>query len=154
MKNIKTLVVAGALGLVVCGISIAQVHRGGTLNHVLVHHHGDAASVVEHLALVFPKVAAFDANKDGQLDETEQEALGKAIADGTLELPAHTPPRGERPTADVMLPHIAKMYAYVARYDANHDGALDETEQAAISRGIQNGEFAPPHLHEDANAGQ
>ena len=142
MKNIKILALAGVLGLVVCGIALAQVHRGGTLNHALAYHHGDAASVVEHLAGVFPKVAAFDTNKDGQLDETEKEALGKALADGSLELPVH-PKEGETPTAEMMLSHVAEMYGYVARYDANHDGVLDETEQASIKRAIKNGEFAP-----------
>jgi hypothetical protein len=150
MKNIKTLALAGALALVVCGIAIAQVHRGGTMHHRLAQHHGDPAAAVEHLAQVFPKVAAFDANKDGQLDMAEQEALAKALASGTLELRVHMGPQGDAPPADVLLPHIAEMYAYVARYDVNHDGVLDENEQAEITRAMQNGEFEPhgQHWHE------
>ena len=105
--------------------------------------------MVEHLAQVFPKVAAFDTNKNGKLEDAEREALAAAIADGSLELPAHTGPNGEKPTADVLIPHVAEMYAYVAGYDVNHDGALDETERATIKRAIENGEFAPhePHGH-------
>jgi hypothetical protein len=152
MKNIKILTVAGALGLVVCGIAIAQAHRGGTLHHALAQHHGNPAAVVEHLAQAFPKVAAFDVNKDGQLDDAEKEALGKAIADGSLELPMHNAPQGENPTE--MLPHIAEMYAYVARYDVNHDGVLDESERAAITRSIENGEFAPHEMHRDGGAAE
>lgn len=144
MKNIKRLAVVTALGLAVGGIAIAQVHHGA-------QNHGDAASAVKHLSEVFPLVASFDANKDGKLDETEKGALGKAIADGTLQLPAHTPPHGVKPTAEMMVSHLAEMYAQVAPYDANHDGVLDEQERAAIKSAIASGELAPhgQHLHDD-----
>src|SRR5690242_2899655 len=121
MKNIKTLALGSGLGLVLCGIAIGQVHPGGPTHHGLAQHQEDPASFVDHISKVFPKVAAFDVNKDGKLDEAEKKALAKAIADGTLELPIHTGPEGEKPTADEMLAHVAEMYAYIARYDANHD---------------------------------
>jgi hypothetical protein len=143
MKNIKTLALTGMLGLVVCAGAIAQVHDGGTPHRNLAQGHGDAAAMVKHFAEMFPKVAAFDVNKDGKLDDTEKGALAKAIADGTLELPAHTAANGEKPTAAEMASHVAEMYAYVAVYDTNHDGVLDETEQAAIKKAIENGEFSP-----------
>jgi hypothetical protein len=40
-----------------------------------------------------------------------------------------------------LLSHIAIVYAYLASQDSNHDGALDETEQAAIKSAIERGEF-------------
>ena len=101
--------------------------------------------MVEHLSEVFPQVAAFDVNKDGKLDAAEKEALGKAMADGKLQFAAHTPPEGEKPNPEMMLNHIAEMYAQVSTYDVNKDGKLDATEQAALKRAIEKGEFAP-HL--------
>ena len=136
MKNIKGLIIGTILGVAVCGLAIAQVHRTGAMDHSMAQYHGDAASLAKHLTEVFPQIAAFDTNKDGQLDEAEKEALGKAIADGTLQLPAHTPPHGVKPTAEMMLNHIAEMYARVAPYDANHDGQLEESEQAALKSAI------------------
>jgi hypothetical protein len=155
IKNMKTLVVASALALVVCGNAIGQVHpSGGTLNHGAAEHKGDAASIVEHLAQFFPRIAAFDVNKDGKLDEGEKAALAKAVADGKVELPVHSGPQGEKPSADVLLAHVAEMYAYVARYDTNHDGELDETEKAAIIKAIENGEFAPHGAHGPEGGGE
>jgi hypothetical protein len=145
MKNIKTLAMVGVLGLAVCGLAFAQVHRGGACGHGAMQHFADPASAVEHLAEVFPKIAAFDANKDGQLDEAEKEALGKAIVDGTLQLPAHTPPHGVKPSPATMVNHIADMYARVVLYDVNHDGMLDEAEQAAIKSAIEKGELTCPN---------
>ena len=89
----KRIVIVGALGLVLCGFAIAQVHRSGGLRHVAGHHgHGNAASMAKHLGEAFPRFARFDANKGGILDTIEKEAVAKAIAGGTLELPAHRPP--------------------------------------------------------------
>jgi len=105
--------------------------------------------MVQHLSEVFPHVAAFDLNKDGKLDDTEKEALGKALADGKLQLFPHTPPEGEKSAPEKMLNHLAEMYALVSTYDVNKDGKLDTTEQAALKRAIEKGEFAahlrPPH---------
>jgi hypothetical protein len=155
MKKMKTLAVVGALGLMVCGIAIGQVHPGGgTLNHGAAEHKGDAASIVEHLAQFFPRIAAFDVNKDGKLDEGERAALAKAVADGKVELPVHAGPQGEKSNADEMVAHVAEMYAYVARYDTNHDGELDETEKAAIIKAIENGEFAPHGAHAQEVGGE
>ncbi len=141
MKNIKKLAIASALGLAVCGLAIAQVHLNGGLGHSTSQHPADPSAMVKHLSDVFPKVAAFDVNKDGQLETAEKEALGKAIADGTLPLPAHMPPHGTGPTGEMLLNHIADVYARVTPYDANHDGELDGQEQAAIKNAIEGGEL-------------
>src|SRR5215472_12648996 len=117
MKNIKRIVMVTVLILAVGGLAIAGVHHGAW-------HHADPASMVEHFSQFFPKIAAFDTNKDGKLDATEREALAKAIADGTLQLPAHRPPNGAKPTTEMMVEHIAEVYAGVWIYDANHDGEL------------------------------
>ena len=152
MKNIKRLAAVAILGFSMCGLAIAQVpSKGGSSSERAQHQ--DPASMVEHLGEVFPQVAAFDANKDGKLSDAEKEALGKAIADGKLQLPAHTPPDGAKPSPEKMLNHIAEMYAWVSTYDVNKDGKLDATEKAALKRAIENGEFAPhgPHGHEGSN---
>ena len=142
MKNIKRIVVVTLLVLVAGGLAIAQAHRGAW-------HHADPASMVQHFSQFFPRIAAFDINKDGKLDATEREALARAITDGTLQLPAHTPPNGIKPTTEMMVEHIAELYAGVWNYDANHDGELDATEQAALKSAIEKGELAPlaHHLH-------
>lgn len=149
MKNIKriVLVLATVVGLGVSGLAIAQAHRGAL-------HHGDPALLVQHLTAAYPQVAAFDLNKDGQLDATEKEALAKALADGTLQLPSHAPPHGSQPTAEMMVNHIAEMYAQVSRYDANHDGELDAAEQAALKAALEKGEFAPHGLHPQTGGAQ
>lgn len=140
MKNIKRIVVVTVLVLAVCGLAIAEVHHGAW-------HHGDAGSIVQHFSEFFPKVAAFDRNRDGTLDATEREALAKAIADGTLPLPAHGPRNGLKATPEMMVDHIAEMYAGVWTYDLNHDGELDGTEQAALKSAIEKGQFAPLAHH-------
>jgi hypothetical protein len=146
MKNIKTLAVVSVLGLALGGFALAQGHRA-----LRQHHHGDPASAAKHFAEAFPKFTPFDANKDGQLDATEKEAVAKAITDGTLKIPDHTPPSGVKPTAEKLLNHIAKVYAFVASHDANHDGELDATEQAASKSAIEKGELARLHEnHSDA----
>ena len=145
MTNIKRLAAAALLGLSVCGLAVAQVPPNSGSTHDSAQHHGDPDSLVQHFTEVFPQVAAFDRNKDGKLDSSEKQALGKAIVDGKLQLPAHMP-EGAKPNPDKMLNHIAEMYAWISTYDVNRDGKLDKTEQAALKRAIENGEF-PPHAH-------
>jgi hypothetical protein len=155
MKFIKILTMTSALGLVICGFAIAQVHDARPSTDRAAEEHPDPAAVVEHLSKFFPGIAAFDMNKDGKLDATEEQALAKAIADGTLQIPAHTPPHGEKPSPEMLVNHIAEMYAHVAVYDTNHDGQLDATEQAALKAAIEKGEFIlhDPHAeHEHSGA--
>jgi hypothetical protein len=156
MKHCKTVAIVVAGGLVaVCGLAIAKVHTGNASGHGHGHgygsqqrqdHHGDPASMAAHLAQFFPKIATFDTDKNFQLDEQEKESLGKAIADGTVEFPAgHMPPHGDKPDVAMMVDHIGEVYPQVARYDANHDRVLDETEQAALKSAIEKGELAFTH---------
>jgi hypothetical protein len=140
MKHIKTLAVVSVLGLAIGGFAIAQGHRA-----VMQHHHGDAASAAKHLSEAFVKFAPFDANKDGQFNAAEKESIAKAITEGTLQIPAHTPPKGVKPNAETFLNHIADVFAFLASQDVNHDGAIDATEQAAIKSAIEKGELARFH---------
>jgi len=144
MKNFKTFAAVVAGGLAVCGLAIAQVHDGNASGNDSQHHR-DPASVAAHLAQFFPIIAAFDVDKNGQLDDKEKAALAKAIADGKVEFPPHTPPHGDKPNLETMINHICEVYPQVARYDTNHDGVLDETEQAALKSAIEKGELVFSH---------
>ena len=54
----------------------------------------NAAVAVEHLTQAFATVAPYDVNKDGQLNDTELEALKQAIQNGTALPPGRrTPPK-------------------------------------------------------------
>src|ERR1041385_2748920 len=108
MRNVKTLAAIVAGGLAVCGLAIAQVHDGAAAGHDS-QHHGDPAAMAAHLAQFFPKIAAFDADKNGKLDDKEKESLAKAIADGTVELPAHNSPDGNKPNVEMVLNHIVEV---------------------------------------------
>jgi hypothetical protein len=146
MKNIKILAVAGVLGLGIGAVAIAQSHLGGAKGHGPWKHGArghftDAASAAEHLAEAFAKIAPFDANQDGQLDATENESVAKAIIEGVLH---HTPPNGVTPSAEMIRNHIGSMYALLAPHDANHDGALDATEQVAVKSAMEKGEQSWP----------
>ncbi len=143
MKNFKTLAAVVAGSLAVCGLAIAQVHDGNASGHDS-QHHPDPASMAAHLAQFFPKIAAFDVDKNGKLDDKEKEALAKAVADGTVELPAHMP-HGDKSDVQMMINHICAVYPQVARYDANHDGVLDEKEQVSLKTAIEKGELDFSH---------
>jgi len=155
MRLIKTVAISSAIGLAICRCATAQVHDSHPSHDGAAHEHLDPAALVEHLSKFFPSIAAFDTNKDGKLDATEKQALAKAMADGKLELPAHTPPHGEKPGSEMMVNHIVDMYARVAVYDKNHDGQLDAAEQAALKAAIEKGEFSPhgPHSDQDHHTG-
>ena len=148
MKNTKTLTVLILLGLAACSSTFAQGRPGGARSQRPPHAQppaGAPGAAVQHLTEAFAKVAPFDANRDGQLDAAEREALGDAIADGTVQAPAHrTPPPGATPNAEKILHRIAGMYASVAPYDANHDGTLNETEQTALKTALENGDLPRP----------
>ena len=46
-----------------------------------------AQRMAAEMTTLYAALAAYDVNKDGQLDDTEQAAVTKALADGTLTLP-------------------------------------------------------------------
>src|SRR5580704_2133505 len=97
MKNIKTLAAVALLSLGVCAFAFAHGHLGGARGHGPQDQLTDVASAVEHIAEAFPNFAAFDVNKDGQFDAAEMESVARALADGRLRLPAHSPPNGAEP---------------------------------------------------------
>jgi hypothetical protein len=152
MKNLKTLAALIALGLSVSGLVIAQDHDKNASDHGS-QHHGDPASIAAHLAQFFPKIAPFDANKDGKLDKKEKEALAKAVSDGKVELPNHIPSNGNKPAVEAMIDHIGEVYPVVARYDKNHDGVIDEKEQAALKNAIERGELDLSHGQQQNKSG-
>jgi len=153
MNNLKTLAVVFAGGLAVSGLALAQVHDHIASVHGPHQAHSDPAAMVAHLAQFFPKIAAFDVDKNGKLDKKEKAALAKAVADGKVELPVHTTPHGDKPSVEEMIDHIGEVYPLVARYDANHDGVLDESEQAALKSAIENGEVDFSHAHQQKVSG-
>lgn len=151
MKNITSIAVVAAMGLALCTSASAQGHPGGDKGQRPPNAQPpdgaptDTASAVDHLTEAFAKVAPFDANNDGQLDANEKKALADAIADGKVQAPAHrTPPAGIAPSAEQIAERIAGMYSRVDPYDANHDGVLSETDQAALKSAIENGELPWP----------
>ncbi len=135
MKYLRTITVVAVLGLTVGAYAVVQNLHEPKANG------SDVASMVGHLSQVFGEFAAFDLNKDGQLDAREKAALAKAIADGSLTLPSGMPPKDAFPSEEQRLNHMVEMYARFAVYDANHDGVLDSTEQAAVRRAFENGEL-------------
>lgn len=81
----------------------------------------------------------YDANGDGQLDETERAALHADRQSGRITPPAHRGTGGPgRHGAGGPPPEI------VARFDANGDGQLDATEREALHQAVKSGEVAPP----------
>ncbi len=119
-------------------------------------HRPPPADIAKNLSERFTALAACDTDKNGKLDETEQAAVAKAIEAGTLEV---GPPRsgkgrgdgkgdgrteGGRPSGDVIAGHVTKLYESLAGYDADKNGALDETEQAAVASAIKDGSLKLP----------
>lgn len=116
----------------------------------------DSTQVVAHLTAEYSKVSTFDLNKDGNLDSTEQGKLSAAIAAGTVSFTRPSGGRGDRgeapqgapkggtPPAERIAERAAEMYAAVAPYDANADGALSAEEQAALKTAVESGALPMP----------
>lgn len=114
----------------------------------------NGATIATHLATTYAAVVSYDANTDGQLDETEQSDLATAIAGGTFLLSGRTnAPAGTNclappaPNADMsthLAAHLAAEYAVIAPFDLNHDSTLDDTEQAALAEAIVAGTVTLP----------
>ncbi len=85
----------------------------------------------------------YDANHDGQLDQTEMAALQKDIADGKIQPPGPALGRGPRGPGGPPA-HFPK--EILDKYDLNHDGQLDESERAALHQDILDGKIAPPRF--------
>ena len=112
----------------------------------------DSTEIAKHLGERYAALVAYDADKNGKLDETEQAAVTKAIEDGTLEMGPPgggrggegKPPRGERPPGKMIAGQAAKVYESVAAYDTDKTGTLSETEQAAVAKAIDDGSLKLP----------
>jgi hypothetical protein len=78
----------------------------------------------------------YDVNKAGKLDETEHAALEKDIADGKLPGPPAGQPGGPGHRPPLSAQQI------LAKYDADKDGMLNETELANFLKDIR-----PPRPH-------
>lgn len=88
-------------------------------------------------------VQKYDANGDGQLDETERAALHADVQAGKITPPGRPGGPGGfggpgRHGAGGPPPEI------VAKFDANGDGQLDATEREALHQAVQAGEVQPP----------
>ncbi len=92
-------------------------------------------------------LAKYDVNKDGKLDETERAALKADVDAGKVSLPKHGPggpggPEGKGGKGGKGRPVPPEV---LAKYDANNDGKLDDTERAKLKADIDSGAFVPPH---------
>jgi hypothetical protein len=116
MKTIKTLALAGALGLGMASGALYAQDTAGEGNLPGGPRFGPPKEILEK----------YDVNKDGKLDETERAALHQDIVDGKIQPPPFRPGRhGMRPT-----PPNAK--EVIAKFDTDKDGKLDEAELAAF----------------------
>lgn len=140
MKNIKTIAVLTALGLAVCSSALAQGRPGGAQQLPKA-----AASAVAHIAEAYPKIAPFDANKDGLFDGDERRALGQAMRDGKVEGPANRNPEGNQSAhPGIIIQRIASLYRVALSFDADQDGSLSKGEQATLQSAIEKGEVKRP----------
>jgi hypothetical protein len=126
--------------------AIAQALAAGTINLFGDTNHIPSAAMstnlAAHIAADFAVLAPFDADKDGQLDSTEQDALAQAISAGTVQLPlfghGHQP-GGPRSGMDALEQQL------LATYDANGNGVLDDSEWATIEADIKSGKLTLPN---------
>ena len=111
----------------------------------------DPAEMIKGLSERYSKLATYDTDKNGKLDDTEQAAVAKAIEDGSLKAGppgrdgAGAPPKGEGPAPKEIASHMAEMYAEIAAYDTDKNGTLSETEQTAVQTAIKEGKVKLPH---------
>ena len=157
MNNIKTLTVVTAFGLAVCSLAFAQGRPGdgqGKRPAGAQQAPKDAAAAVAHIAEVYPKIAPFDANKDGQFDGDERLALGAAMRDRKVEGPANRNPEGDQPAhPGIIIQRIASLYGVAYWFDADEDGALNDAERAALKNAIEKGQVKRPGLTDGRPSG-
>lgn len=138
MKSIATLSVAAVVGLAACSSTLAQGRPDGGPGK----RPAGANPPIAMMSSSYAVAAPFDSNKDGSLDATEQGALSQAIADGKVTLPV--PPNGAPVNGPGGANRLAMVYSALAAYDANKDGTLDSTEQAAVEQAIKDGKLRRP----------
>jgi Ca2+-binding EF-hand superfamily protein len=92
-------------------------------------------------------LAAFDTNEDGQLGDTERDAANRALAAGQT-TPLPPPPaeagpepdahRADSPQATSAPSHPEEdQRRFVAKYDGDHDGKVDDKEREAARRHLR-----------------
>lgn len=111
----------------------------------------DPAEMAKHLSERFATIAAYDSDKNGKLDATEQGKLATDVEAGKLEL---GPPGGgkggdkggahEKPPGKVVAEHAAKIYEALVPFDTDKSGSLSETEGAAVGAAIKDGSLKLP----------
>ena len=161
VKAIEALAILASLGLISGSSAFAQGRPGGKPKL-----QPDFAEVaLKQLSEGYANIAPFDKNKDGKLNDTEEQAIADALEDGSLILPMPPmppPPPQDRSGADAgpppemmppieeILPVISSLYEAVAALDADKSGSLDDNEKAALKKAIEGGKLplppAPPHL--------
>ncbi len=98
-----------------------------------VHPGGERAQRIEKIADRYEKVSPFDIDRNGLLDAAEQNLLAEAIDKGALSRPVFRgPPRWMRSGTGTMTTRFRSLYERLARFDANRDGRLDDTEFEAL----------------------
>ena len=76
------------------GTEVIGISDGTSGQRRLSTTHGDV--IAGHVTKLYESLAAYDADKSGALDETEQAAVTAAIKEGSLKLPRPGGPRGPR----------------------------------------------------------
>ncbi len=117
------------------------------------------AEAIAQLSTRYAALAAFDADKNGKLETAELEKVAAAIDDGSLEMgppggrPGRPPggkegaPEGApegKPPGKMIAAGAAKLYEALAPYDTDKDGSLNETEQAAAVKAMEDGTLKLP----------
>lgn len=105
----------------------------------------NAGQLVKHFADAYAKVAPYDADKDGRLNESEREKLGGDILDGRIKPP--TMRRGDLsdvPHPGIIIQRVSMLYAAAREFDADKNGTLNKAEQKDLQAAIENGELRRP----------
>ncbi len=139
MKTKNTIALLTAFGIALAGLS-ARAQTEETAEPANVPPGPPHARFGEVLNQILQK---YDANHDGQLDQSEMAALQKDIADGKVQPPGPPPGRGPRGPGGPPA-HFPK--EILAKYDLNKDGQLDESERSALHQDIQEGKIQPPRF--------
>lgn len=111
-----------------------------------------ATEIAKHLSERYTALATYDTDKDGKLSDKEKAAVAKAIDDGTLEFgppgggQGGPPPGADRPSGKRIAERAAKLFEQIAAYDGDKDGKIDDKEQAALVKAIEDGtlKLQPP----------
>lgn len=176
MKPITKTAMLALLGALLCTCAQAQDRpnnrdgrrgppREGASETQGPRHAPDPAQAASHVARLYADLAPFDVNNDGQLVEAENEAILAAVEDGSLRVPPHRPPPGDRaeqgrgpeggaPTPNRMVHHMSAVYTQVHAFDVDKDATLDGDELTALQAAIASGKLAIGGRHGGPRGGQ